>query len=142
MRNGSFTITLIERNHGPSMMNLHKPYQKLSCIKKRSCCQFSGTTKVLCILSCFQTTEPNDQLRCFLPTTCEIEGSNQREKAKIGKSQRNRVPPGQREASHIFSNTYETIGAWLGSDVASPIQSRPCTIGLSFISKFTKLLQW
>ena len=23
--------------------------------------------------------------------------------------------------SHIFSNTYEIIGAWLGSDVASPI---------------------
>ena len=40
---------------------------------------------------------------------------------RIGKSQRNRVSP-QCEVPHIFSNTYETIGARLGSDVASPVQ--------------------
>ena len=73
------------------------------------CCVFWAASK-----------RPNDQLRCLLSITCEIGGSNQREKARIGKPQRNRVPPGQCEASHIFSNTYETIGAWLGSDVASP----------------------
>ena len=39
-----------------------------------------------------------------------------------------------------MSNTYETIGAELGSDVASPVQPRPLTIGLSFISKFTNFL--
>ena len=33
----------------------------------------------------------------------------------------NRVSPRQRETSPIFINTYETIGVWLGSDVASPI---------------------
>ena len=30
MKNGSSTITLIEKDHGPSMMNQHKLYQKLS----------------------------------------------------------------------------------------------------------------
>ena len=113
---------------------------KLNCIEKRSRCQFGGITKVLCILSCFQTTESNDQLRCLPPTNCEIGGSNQREKIRISKSQRNRVPPWQCEVSNIFSKTYETIGARLGIDVASPIQPRPCIIGLSFISKFTKFL--
>ena len=123
-----------------SMMNQHNPYEKLSCIKKRSCCQFGGITKVLCIWAAFK--QPNDQLKCLLPTTCEIGVSNQREKVRIDKSQGNRFSPRQCETSHIFNNTYETIGARLGSDVASPVQPRPCTIGLSLISKFTKLLKW
>lgn len=72
--------------------------------------------------------QPNDQLMCSLSKVCEIGGSNQREKGWIGKSQRNRVPPRQCKISHICSNKYKTTEAWLVSDVASPIQHRPCTI--------------
>lgn len=46
------------------------------------CCVFWATSK-----------EPNDQFGYLLSTTNEIGGSNQRKTAKIGKSQRNRVPP-------------------------------------------------
>jgi len=63
------------------------------------CCVFWAASK-----------QPNGQLRCLLPTTYEIGGSSRREKARIDKSQRNRVPSRQREVSHIFSNTYEIIG--------------------------------
>ena len=55
VKNGWSTIMLIEKDHDPSMLNQHKPYQKLSFIKERSCCQFGGITKVLCIFSSFQT---------------------------------------------------------------------------------------
>ena len=34
MKNESSTIMLLEKYNGPSMMNQHKPYQKLNCIKK------------------------------------------------------------------------------------------------------------
>ena len=63
MKTGSSTITSIEKDHGPihPIMNQHKPYQKLSCIKKRSYCQFGGITKVLYILT-FQTTDRSTQM--------------------------------------------------------------------------------
>ena len=102
--------------------------------QKRLCCQFGGITKVLCILSCFQTTERSTQM--FTAKNVW----NWRKQSKR-KGQNWQIAK-EYEASHIFSNTYETIRAWLGSDVASPIQPRPCSIGLSFTSKFIKLLKW
>lgn len=35
---------------------------KAECTKRRSCCQFGGITKVLCILSCSQGTKPSIQM--------------------------------------------------------------------------------
>ena len=140
MKNGSSTITLIEKDHSPTMMNQQKPCQKLSCLKKDHAVNLMGLQR--CYVFSAASKQPNNQLRCFLPTTYEIGGNNQREKARIGKSQRNRLPSRQWEVSHIISNTYKTIGDWSGNDVASLIQLRPYTIRLSFISKFTKVLKW
>ena len=77
------TIMLIEKEYGPSVTNQHKPYQKLSSIKKRPCCQFGGLQR-RCVCSA-ASKQPNHQLRCLLPTTCEIGESDRREKAIIGK---------------------------------------------------------
>ena len=85
----------------------------------KRCCVFWAASK-----------QPNDQLRCLLPTTCEVEGINQREKARIGNWQRNRVPPRQCEASLMFGNTYDTIGKWTK---ALPKQPKKLTRHLAMI---------
>ena len=41
-KNGLFTITLFENDHGPSVMNHYKQHRKRNSIKKRLCCLFSG----------------------------------------------------------------------------------------------------
>lgn len=105
MKNESSAIALIEIDHGPCTMNKYKLYQKLSCIKE---------------WSCFQTIERSIQMSTA-------------NKAKISKSQRNRVPPRQYEASHIFSSTYKIVKTWLRHNLASSILPRPCNIGLQFI---------
>ena len=46
MKNGLFTITWFENNHGPSVMNHHKQHQKLNCNKERLCCLFGGIGKM------------------------------------------------------------------------------------------------
>ena len=48
--------------HPRSWLNKHKPYRKLSCVKKRSRCQFGGITKVSLVLNCFQINEQSTQL--------------------------------------------------------------------------------
>ena len=35
MKNGLFTITSLENDHGPSVMNYQKRHRKLNCIKKK-----------------------------------------------------------------------------------------------------------
>ena len=57
MKNGLFTITSFENDHGPSVTNHHKQHRKLNCIKKRLRCLVSGIAKVWCFLSCFQGTK-------------------------------------------------------------------------------------
>ena len=47
MKNGLFTITSFENDHGPSVMNHHKQHRKLNCINKRLCCLFGAIGKVM-----------------------------------------------------------------------------------------------
>ena len=59
-------VNCFKKDHGNDHINL---------VGLQRCCVSSATSK-----------QPNDQLRCLLPTTCETRESNQRQKARIGKS--------------------------------------------------------
>ena len=102
--------------------------------QKRSFCQFGGITKVLCILICFQTIEQSTQM--FTDNNLWNWRKQSKRKGQNWQIAKKLYSTMRGETSHIFNNTYETIGAWFGSDVASSIQSR------LWISKFTKLLKW
>ena len=136
MDRGSSTITLIEKDDSASTINQHKPYQKLSCIKKRSCCQFGGITKVFVVYFelLLNNRTINDQLRCLLPTTCEIGRSNQSEK-KSELVNRKGIVFHHDDAGPHTSLATRTKLLELGWKVTlhPSIQPRPRTIRLSFI---------
>lgn len=101
-----------QNDHGAKVMNQHKPHRKLNCIKK-----VHGIAKVGLA---FQ--EIRRSIQMFTVNSYDSGWNNPRKTVRIEKSQRNCVPPWNCVASHVFGKSWEIIGAWLGSDVASPVQ--------------------
>ena len=112
MDHGLFTITLIEKDQRKAHDEPAQIISKAELHQKISCCQFGGITKVLCNLSSFQTTERTTQM---FTANMKFE-----KRPELANRKRNRIPSRQCEASHIFSNMYETIGVWLERDVPPP----------------------
>ena len=109
----SSTITLIEKDDGRSMTNQHKPYQKLSCIKKDHAVNLVGLQRYFELLPNNRTINSDVYCQQLVKLKEAIKEKRQGQNWQIAK---------EFEASHICSNTYETFGALLGSDVVSPIQ--------------------
>ncbi|GFU08465.1 hypothetical protein TNCV_2495551 [Trichonephila clavipes] len=82
---------------------------------------------------------PNTKLRYLLSTTGPFEASDQPETARIGQQKRCCVPSGQRQATHVCSDSPETLGALLGSFNASTIKFGPGTKRLPPFSCVAKL---
>ena len=120
MKNGLFTITLFENDHGPSVMNHHKQHRKLNCIKKRLCCLLGAIGKVLYLFELLPRNQTiNSDVYCRQPN--KLNAAFKEKRPELVNRDRCNFSRWQRYTIHFFSHSPKIIKYWLECDVTSTI---------------------